>query len=175
MLEVGNGGMTFAEDQAHFSLWCMVAAPLIAGNNMTTASAQTLSILTNANLIAVDQDPAGEQGVRLPNTSTNQIWVKPLGTNFDTKAVALFNPNASASTLTVYWTNIGLLAGSATVGDLWADASLGVSNNSFTTNVPAQTAVVLKVVGTAPLLPASGTNYLSESPARLRLCRLGRR
>ena len=165
MLEVGNGGMTFSEDQAHFSLWCMVAAPLIAGNNMATASAQTLSILTNANLIAVDQDPAGEQGVRLPNTSTNQIWVKPLGTNFNTKAVALFNTNASASSITVYWTNIGLLAGSATVEDLWANASLGASNNSFTTNVPAQTAVVLKVVGTAPPLPATGTNYLSALQA----------
>jgi alpha-galactosidase len=62
MLEVGNGGMTFTEDQAHFSLWCIVSAPLIAGNDLARISAQTLSILTNAELIAVDQDPAGEQG-----------------------------------------------------------------------------------------------------------------
>ena len=82
MLEVGNGGMTFAEDQAHFSLWCMVSAPLIAGNDLTNMSAQTLSILTNAELIAVDQDPAGEQAVQLAGPSTNQIWVKPLGFEF---------------------------------------------------------------------------------------------
>ena len=162
MLEVGNGGMTFDEDKSHFSLWCLVSAPLIAGNDLTAMSAQTLSILTNAELIAVDQDAAGEQGVRLPNTGTNQIWVKPIGTDFTTKAVGLFNPNTSAATITVNWTNIGLLPGNATVRDLWAGADLGSFTDGFTTNVPAHDIVVLKVVGAAPLLPALGTNYLSD-------------
>jgi alpha-galactosidase len=161
MLEVGNGGMTFTEDQAHFSLWCLVSAPLIAGNDLSAMSSQTFSILTNAELIAVDQDPAGEQGVALPNTGTNQIWVKPLGTDFTTKAVGLFNPNTNPATITVNWTNIGLLAGSATVRDLWARTNLGTINNSFSTNVPAHGAVVLKVTGTPPVLPGPGTNYLS--------------
>jgi alpha-galactosidase len=161
MLEVGNGGMTFAEDQAHFSLWCMVSAPLITGNDLTNMSAQTLSILTNAELIAVDQDPAGEQAVQLANPSTNQIWVKPLGFDFTTKAVALFNTNTNAATFTVYWTNIGLQAGPATVRDLWAGTNLGSFANSFTTNVPAQSAVVLKIAGTPPVLPIAGTNYLT--------------
>jgi alpha-galactosidase len=161
MLEVGNGGMTTTEDQAHFSLWCLVSAPLIAGNDLTAMSAQTLSILTNAELIAVDQDPAGEQGVPLPNAGTNQIWVKPLGSDFTTKAVGLFNPNTNAATITVNWTNIGLLGGSATVRDLWAGANLGTFNDSFTTNVPAHGVVALKVVGAAPLLPGLGTNYLT--------------
>ncbi len=162
MLEVGNGNLSFIENQSHFSLWCLMSAPLLAGNDLTTMSAQTTSILTNAELIAVDQDPAGEQGSVLPNTSTNQIWVKPLGTDFTTKAVGLFNPNGSAATMTVNWTNIGLQAGSATVRDLWAGANLGSFNNSFTTNVPSHGTVVLKVVGTAPLLPGLGTNYLSD-------------
>ncbi|HXR08627.1 MAG TPA: NPCBM/NEW2 domain-containing protein [Candidatus Acidoferrum sp.] len=162
MLEVGNGGMSFTEDQAHFSLWCLVSAPLILGNNLTNMSAQTLSILTNAALIAVDQDPAGEQAVRLPNTSTNQIWVKPLGFDFNTKAVALFNPNTNAATITVNWTDLGLLAGRAVVWDLWAGADLGPFTNSFTTNVPAEGVVVLKVGGTPPLLPGAGTNYLTD-------------
>ncbi len=167
MLEVGNGGMTFTEDKAHFSLWCMVSAPLIMGNNLTNMSAQTLSILTNAELIAVDQDPAGEQAVALPNTSTNQIWVKPLGTDFTTKAVALFNPNTNAAAITVIWTNIGLLPGNAAVRDLWAGAGLGLVNNSFTTNVPAHGVVVLQVTGAAPLLPILGSNYLTSlQPAR---------
>lgn len=161
MLEVGNGGMTATEDQAHFALWCLVSAPLIAGNDLTAMSAQTFSILTNAELIAVDQDPAGEQGMALANTGTNQIWVKELGTDFTTKAVGLFNPNTNATTITVNWTNIGLLAGSATVRDLWAGTNLGTFNNSFTTNVPAHGVVALKVVGSAPVLPGMGTNYLS--------------
>jgi alpha-galactosidase len=162
MLEIGNGNMTFIENQSHFSLWCLMAAPLLAGNDLTTMSAQTASILNNAELIAVDQDPAGEQGVALPNTSTNQIWVKPLGAGFTTKAVGLFNPNASTSPITVNWIDIGLQAGSATVRDLWAGANLGSFNNSFTTNVPAHATVVLKVVGTAPLVPGLGSNYLSD-------------
>jgi len=165
MLEVGNGGMTFTEDQAHFTLWCVVGAPLIAGNDLTSVSAQTMSILTNTELIAVDQDPAGEQGVLLPSSSTNQIWVKPLGTDFTTKAVALFNPNTNATTITVNWTDLGLLPGAATVRDLWAKAALGSFTNSFTTNVPAHGVVALKIVGAAPLLPGLGTNYLTDLPS----------
>jgi alpha-galactosidase len=162
MLEVGNGGMTFAEYQSHFSLWCIVAAPLIAGNDLTAMSTQTASILTNAELIAVDQDPAGEQGIKLVNTSTNQIWVKPLGYDFSTKAVALFNTNSSASIVSVNWTNIGLQAGAATVRDLWGKTNLGVFTDGFTTNVPSHGVVVLKITGTAPQLPGLGTNYLTS-------------
>lgn len=160
MLEVGNGGMTFTEDQAHFSLWCLVSAPLIAGNDLTGMSAQTESILTNSELIAVDQDPAGEQGVALANTGTNQIWVKSLGTDFTTKAIGLFNSNGSPAMMTVNWTNIGLLAGSATVRDMWAGTDLGAFNNSFTTNVPSHGVIALKIVGAAPRPPGPGTNYL---------------
>ena len=162
MLEVGNGGMTTTEDRTHFSLWCLAAAPLIAGNDLTAMSAQTLAMLTNAELIAVDQDSAGEQGVPLPNTGTNQIWVKPLGADFTAKAVGLFNPNAVATTITVNWTNLGLLAGPTTVRDLWAGANLGTITNSFTTNVPAHGIVMLKVVGAAPTLPGLGVTYLSD-------------
>ena len=161
MLEVGNGGMSFTEDQSHFTLWCIAGAPLIAGDDLTAVSAQTLSILTNVELIAVDQDPAGEQGVELANSSLSQIWVKPLGTDFTTKAVALLNTDTNPATITVNWTDIGLLAGGATVRDLWAGANLGVFTNSFTTNVPPHGVVALKVAGAAPLLPAPGTNYLS--------------
>ena len=161
MLEVGNGGMTFTEDQAHFTLWCIIGAPLIAGNDLTSVSAQTMSIFTNAELIAVDQDPGGEQGVMVPTSSTNQVWVKPLGTDFTTKAVALFNPNTNGTTITVNWSDIGLRPGMATVRDMWAGAARGTFSNSFSTNVSAHGAVALKIVGTAPLPPILGTNYLT--------------
>ena len=161
MLEVGNGGMTTAQDQSQFSLWCLLAAPLIAGNDLTSMSAPTLVILTNAEVIAVDQDPAGEQGIQVAGTALRQVWCKPLGTDFNTKAVALFNLTSAATSMAVNWTNLGMVAGPATVRDLWAHADFGVFTNSFTTNVPGDGVVMLKVVGMAPALPALGTNYLT--------------
>ena len=162
MLEVGRGGMTTAEDQSHFTLWCIMAAPLIAGNSLTNMPAQTLAILTNPEVIAVDQDPAGEQGIQVGGSTTNQVWCKPLGTDFSTKAVALFNNDTNTATITANWTNLGLQAGSATVRDLWARADLGTFSNGFSTNVSPHSVVMLKVTGTAPGLPGVGTTYLSD-------------
>ena len=162
MLEVGRGGMSPIEDQAHFTLWCIMAAPLLAGNDLTSTSAQTLAILTNPEVIAVDQDPAGEQGIQVAGSSALQVWCKPLGFDFSTKAVALFNTTTNAASITASWTNLGLQPGPAVVRDLWARTDLGTFTNSFTTNVPAHAAILLKVVGTAPALPAVGTVYLSD-------------
>jgi alpha-galactosidase len=161
MLEVGNGGMTATEYQTHFSLWCIVAAPLITGNDLSSMSAPTEALLTNAEAIAVDQDPAGEQGIPTAGT-TFQVWCKPLGTDFTNKAVALFNNTNSTQSITVTWTNIGLQAGAATVRDLWAHADMGTFTNGFTANVPSHGTVLLKVTGIAPNLPTAGTNYLSD-------------
>ena len=77
MLEVGNG-MVFNEDRAHFALWCMVAAPLIAGNDVRTMTQQTRDILINKEAIAVDQDSLGIQGFQYSNTDSLELWVKPL-------------------------------------------------------------------------------------------------
>jgi alpha-galactosidase len=165
MLEVGNGGMTATQDQSQFSMWCILAAPLIAGNDLTAMSLQTLAILTNEEVIAVDQDPAGEQGIQVAGTPFRQVWCKPLGTDFNAKAVALFNLASIASSMTVNWTNLGLQAGTATVRDLWAHADLGMFTNSFTTNVPADGVVMLKIAGYAPVLPVLGTNYLTSLQA----------
>jgi alpha-galactosidase len=162
MLEVGRGGMTTTEDRTHFTLWCIMAAPLIAGNDLTSMSAQTLAILTNPEVIAVDQDPAGEQGFQVAGSSTSQVWCKPLGVGFNFKAVALFNNDTNTAAVTVNWTDLGLQPGVAMVRDLWARTDLGNFTNSFTTNVPAHGVVLLKVSGTAPALPTVGTVYLSD-------------
>jgi alpha-galactosidase len=165
MLEVGNGGMTATQDQTHFTLWCIMAAPLIMGNNLTNMSAQALATLTNAEAIAVDQDPAGEEGVKVVNNAgsvgTNEVWSRTLGYDFSTKAVVLLNRFGPPTNITVYWTNLGLQAGPATVRDLWAHVNLGTFTNSFTTNVASNAAVMLKVAGTPPVLPGLGTNYLT--------------
>jgi autotransporter-associated beta strand protein len=161
--------MTDTEDQTHFTLWCIMAAPLVMGNNLTTMSAQALATLTNPEAIAVDQDPAGEEGVKVVNmstaTSTNEVWSRTLGSDFSTKAVVLFNRLGPATNITCYWTNLGLRAGTATVRDLWAHTNLGTFTDSFTTNVGSHAAVLLKVVGTPPPLPGLGTNYLSDLQA----------
>ena len=78
MLEVGNGGMTVNEDRAHFSMWCMLAAPLIAGNDLSNMSQETLDILTNADAIAVDQDSLGIQGFKFAEKDSVETWFKPL-------------------------------------------------------------------------------------------------
>jgi alpha-galactosidase len=77
MMEVGNG-MTFYEDKSHFALWCMHASPLIMGNDLRTASKETLEILTNKEVIAVNQDPLGIEGFRFFSENGLEIWAKPL-------------------------------------------------------------------------------------------------
>lgn len=77
MLEVGNG-MTYEEDKTHFSLWAMMAAPLMAGNDIRKMSPQTKEILTNKNIIAIDQDPLGIQGFKYADKDSLQVWFKPL-------------------------------------------------------------------------------------------------
>jgi fibronectin type 3 domain-containing protein len=163
MLEIGNGGMTDTEYRAHFTMWCIMAAPLISGADLRSISAASLAIMTNAEAIAVDQDPAGEQGVRVGGVGgSTEVWSKPLGYDFSTRAVALFNRTTNAASITCYWTNLSLATGSATVRDLWAHADLGTFSDSFTTNVPAHGVVLLKIAGTPQPLPPVGTNYASD-------------
>jgi alpha-galactosidase len=166
MLEVGNGefATNFVAAQTHFTMWCIMAAPLVAGNNITTMSAQTLQILTNTEAIAVDQDPAGEQGVRVGGSvASGEVWSKPLGYDFTTRAVVLLNRSTNAPTnITCYWTNLALQPGSATVRDLWSHADLGTFTGSFSATIPPFGSMLLKIVGTPVSPPPPGTNYLSD-------------
>ena len=145
MLEVGRG-MSADEDRSHFGMWAILAAPLITGNDIRSMSAATKAILTNADVIAVNQDPLGKQGTRVATPGSNlEVWSKQLsGTN--TRAVALFNRSGSAASMTVTWTQLGLPAGSATVRDLYAQKDLGPSTDSYTaTSVPSHGIVMLKI------------------------------
>lgn len=89
MLEVGNGVLTPAENRAHFSLWCMLAAPLMSGNDLKNMDSETREILTNADLIAIDQDPLGKQGFKIKDYGEVEIYYKPLQ-NGD-MAICIFN------------------------------------------------------------------------------------
>ena len=101
MLEVGNG-MSVSEDRAHFTLWCMMAAPLILGNDITNMTPETLAIITNREMIAVDQDPLGIQGLRLKKDGDLQYWFKPLSDG--DWAFCILNTGDAAVTVTVDWT-----------------------------------------------------------------------
>jgi alpha-galactosidase len=146
MLEVGNG-LTADEDQSHFSMWAMLAAPLLAGNDIRSMSSATRTVLTNTDVIAVDQDPLGVQGKLVATPATNlQVWSKTLsGTN--ARAVALLNRTSGSASITVQWTTLGLPAGNAAVRDLWSHTDLGTIANAYTaTAIPSHGVVMLKIV-----------------------------
>jgi len=144
MLEVGRG-MTADEDKSHFGMWAILAAPLITGNDITKMSAATKAILTNPDVIAVNQDPLGIQAQLISSTNSLETWSKVMsGTNV--RAVALFNRSGSAQSMSVTWTQIGLKAGAATVRDLYQQKDLGPFTDSYTaTGVPSHGIVMLKV------------------------------
>jgi alpha-galactosidase len=152
--------MTDTEYRAHFSLWAMMAAPLIAGNNLATMSAADGAILTNQEVIAVDQDALGLQGVPVRVDGQLEVWAKPLNESGG-RAVILFNPSASAQDMTARFADLGLGPGDATVRDLWTHTDLGSFTDGYTANVPSHGVVMLKVKGSEPPAP-SGLVFVSD-------------
>ena len=100
MLEVGNG-MSFAEDRAHFSLWCMMAAPLILGNDLNNMTDETFRIITNREAIAVDQDSLGIQGMRIEQKDSIEVWLKPLMN--EEWAICLLNRSIEPKQVALDW------------------------------------------------------------------------
>src|SRR5262249_4086127 len=138
--------LTETEYRSHFSMWAIMAAPLIAGNDITSMSESTRAILTAQEVIAVDQDPLGIQGKPISQSTTLEVWAKQLsGTK--TYAVILFNRTDAAADITVTWDDLKLGATSAAVRDLWMRLDLGNFDAQFTTNVDSHGVVMLKVVG----------------------------
>ena len=123
MLEVGNGGMTPAEYRAHFSLWAMMASPLMAGNDVAHMDATTRSILFNADVIAIDQDPLGVQGHRVWKSGEREVWVKPLAGG--ARAVLLLNRGSQPANIAATAEQLGYPPRvRANVRDLWAHKRL---------------------------------------------------
>lgn len=141
MLEIGNGGMTADQYRTQMSLWAMLAAPLLAGNDLSKMDETTKSILMNKEVIAVDQDKLGIQGYRL---GPPQIWVK--GLNGGAKALAIFNyvTDDEAEPLTVQLKDLGF-SGPVHARDLWAHKDLGILHGSFTATAPQGGVVMLRL------------------------------
>ncbi len=144
MLEVGNEGLTLTESQAHFSLWCLLAAPLMAGNDLRTMSADIRNILTNPEIIAVNQDSLGRQGRKVRDEGDLEVWSKEMMDG--SRAVVLFNRSKSDSPVSVTWTEIGYPAHlKAKVRDLWQKKDLGKFTGSYNAQVPSHGVVMVRI------------------------------
>jgi alpha-galactosidase len=153
MLEVGNG-MSYNEDKAHFSLWCMMAAPLMAGNDLRKMTSQTKSILTNKDVIAVDQDILGIEGFKYSVIDGLEIWIKPLANN--ELAICFLNRSAKHQTVIHNWKdhpirdtlsgiNIDFNTSAYKIYDLWLKKPLGNTNRALKTDIGINDVVMVKV------------------------------
>jgi alpha-galactosidase len=144
MLEVGNGGLNQAESRAHFSFWALFAAPLMAGNDLRTMSKETAGILTNRDVIAVDQDPLGMQGRRVRDSGAQEVWMKLLADG--SRAVILFNRGSETAAIAATWEEIGLAPSTrALVRDLWKNADLGSLVGRFEAKVDPHDVAMVRI------------------------------
>jgi hypothetical protein len=158
MLIVGMPSFTAAQNRTHMGLWAISGAPLLAGNRLDTMSSDTRAVLTNREVIAVDQDALGKQGVKVAEDSSGlQVYSKVLS-GVGRRAVLLLNRTSAAHTITARWADLGL-TGSAAVRNLWTATDLGSFTTSYATTVPAGEAVLLTVTGT------NGSQSPSPSPS----------
>ena len=152
MLEVGNG-MAPNEDRAHFSLWCMMAAPLIAGNDITKMTAQTDSTLTNRDAVAIDQDTMGVQGFRYTKKDSLETWAKPLSNGG--WAICFLNRDNKPKPITFNWKTEDIMdtvskqqmnAGTVyKIRDVWTKKAAGTTAKPFTATVPPHDVVLLRL------------------------------
>ena len=143
MLEVGNGGMTEAEYRAHFSLWAILAAPLMAGNDVRVMSDATRAILTAPEVIAVDQDPLGRQGRRVSRERDVEVWVREL--DGGARAVVLLNRGETAARAEVTWDLVGgSISDTALVRDLWQRQDVGQRRHGYDVTLAPHSAAMLK-------------------------------
>ncbi len=144
MLEVGNGGMTDTEYRTHFSLWAILAAPLIAGNDLRNMRSEIHDILTNKEVIAVDQDPLGREGERVARSGDLEVWAKQMKDG--SRAVILLNRGDSVQEITANWEDLGYpKALSASVRDLWEHKDLGKMTAKFSSPVAPHAVVMVSV------------------------------
>lgn len=142
MLEIGNGAETTNEYITQMSIWSLLAAPLIAGNDLRNMTSETVNILANPEITAVNQDPAGIQGYRVWQTGPEDIWIKPLANG--NIVVGVFNHVENTDPIALPFSAIGI-SGQAKARDLWQHKNLGVINDGYKVSVQGHGAVVLSL------------------------------
>ena len=142
MLQVGRG-MTYDEDKTHFSMWCMMNSPLLAGNDLRDMTRETIEILTNKEIIALNQDKGFRQATRLLREGDIEIWVKPLGKTGKQKAIAIMNRGEKTGQTALTPEKIGV-SSTSKLRDLWLHENIGKLGKSRTLTIPKHGIVVLK-------------------------------
>lgn len=141
MLEVGNK-LTQSENRAHFTMWCIMAAPLMAGNDLRIMTPDIVEVLTNKEVIAIDQDPLGKQGQRIWKKGGNEIWIKELSN--DEKAICFFNRAKKEWTVEPDWANLGIES-TAQLRDLWKHEDVGSAKDQKSITISSHDVVVYRI------------------------------
>jgi len=144
MLEVGNPGLTLTESRSLFSLWCMLAAPLMAGNDVRNMNPEILEILTNREAIAIDQDSLGKQGYLFMDHPSKQIWVKELSNG--NWALCIHNTGTESYVQRINWKHYGMLQGEYEVYDIWKKKMIGSTAKNRDITIPARDVVFYKLI-----------------------------
>jgi hypothetical protein len=142
MLQVGRG-MSYDEDKTHFSMWCMLNSPLLAGNDLRAMSPETIEILTNKEVIALNQDIGYRQATRILSQNNVEIWLKPLDADGESKAVALMNRSEEEADFYLSPEMIGVTTNTE-LRDLWLHENLGKIEEGRQFTIPAHGVVILK-------------------------------
>jgi alpha-galactosidase len=142
MLEIGNGGMSIVEYRTHMSLWAILAAPLLAGNDLRDMTPDVLSVLTDREVIAVNQDRLGRQGRRVKQDGDLEVWARPLADGG--QAVGLFNRGASAAEISLKCDELQA-CGDLGVRNLWTHADVGAVGQSLSASVPSHGVALLRL------------------------------
>lgn len=154
MLEVGNGGLTVNEDRAHFSMWCMLASPLIAGNDLNNMSEETLAILTNLNAIEINQDALGIQALKYRSEKKLETWLKPLS-NGDW-AVCFLNRAEDEKSINFDWKKeivrdefakraLDASKENYKIRNVWTNNEMGSTKKTLSAKVPAHDVLMLRL------------------------------
>lgn len=143
MLEVGNPGLSLIESRSQFSLWCVLAAPLMAGNDVRKMSKEIRDILTNKEVIAIDQDPLGKQGYQFMTQPGKEIWVKELSNG--QWAVCFFNSGNDPFQMKVKWPDLSFLKGTYQIRDLWQNKDIGTTEKDFAGDIAPHDVLLYKL------------------------------
>jgi alpha-galactosidase len=125
------------------SLWCLLSAPLLIGCDLTEIDDFTLNLLTNDEVLAIDQDELGKEAVEVAKTGGTRVYAKPLQDG--SKAVGLFNLSEGSTIVSVDWKTLDI-RGAQTVRDLWRQKDLGIFRDRFQATIPAHGVVLIRVI-----------------------------
>ena len=146
MMEVGNEGLTFEESRSHFSLWCMLAAPLMAGNDVRKTSPEILDVMTDREAIAIDQDPLGKQGYRVYADPRYEVWMKPLAGG--DLAVCVLNAGDEAAEIAFDWHRLQTMPWGTKfkIHDIWRKTDAGTTDEQFRRQLQPHEVALLRLM-----------------------------